>query len=136
MASDERRWLLIRDATVFTAKVSIEALRDILLIPVGLGSALLGLLFRPDDPERYFRQMLALGERFDGYLNLFGVRAGDEPRVDALFQRIEAVLTEQHRQGGITAGAKRAIDRRRIGDSSGLSRSDNARSDNLQGDLS
>jgi hypothetical protein len=45
MASDERRWLLIRDATVFTAKVSIEALRDALLIPVGLGSALLGLLW-------------------------------------------------------------------------------------------
>ncbi len=111
MASEERRWILIRDATVFTAKVGIEALRDVLLIPVGLGSALLGLLIHPDDPERYFRQMLAVGQRFDHFLNLFGEQTGDGSQVDELFQRIEDVLVEQHVQGGITAGAKRAIDR-------------------------
>jgi hypothetical protein len=111
MPSTKRRWILIRDATVFSVKVGIEALRDVLLIPVGLGSALLGLLVQPDDPERYFRQMLAVGKRFDEYLNLFGERTGGSPQVDALFKRIETVLVEQHRQGGITAGAKHAIDR-------------------------
>lgn len=111
MPSTERRWILIRDATVFTVKVGIEALRDVLLIPLGLGSALLGLLVRPDEPERYFRQMLAVGQRFDDYLNLFGTRSRRGPQVDALFERIESVLVEQHQQGGITAGAKHAIDR-------------------------
>jgi len=111
MPSTERRWILIRDAAAFTAKVGIEALRDVLLIPVGLGSALLGLLVRPDDPERYFRRTLALGRRFDEYLNLFGEPGGKGPQVDALFARIETVLVEQHRQGGITASAKHAIDR-------------------------
>jgi hypothetical protein len=111
MPSTERRWTLIRDATVFTAKVGIEALRDVALIPLGLGSALLGLLLRPDDPECYFRQMLSLGQRFDVYLNLFGEHTGEGARVDAVFARIENVLVEQHQVGGITAGAKRAIDR-------------------------
>jgi hypothetical protein len=111
MPTTERRWLLIRDATIFTAKVGIEALRDVLLIPLGLGSALLGLLVRPDDPEVYFRRMLSVGQSFDDYLNLFGERTSRGPRVDALFERIEAVLVEQHQQGGVTASAKHAIDR-------------------------
>lgn len=110
-AAHDRRWSLIRDATVFTAKVGIEALRDVLLIPLGLGSAVLGLLARPDDPEHYFRRMLDLGHRFDRYLDLFGAGTKEEARVDALFQRVEHVLVEQHRRGGVTAGAKAAIDR-------------------------
>jgi hypothetical protein len=107
----ERRWALIRDAVVFSAKVGIEALRDVLLIPLGLGSAALGLLLQPEDPGRYFRRVLALGERFDRYLNLFGAVGGSEPRVDALFERLETILVDQHKRGGITVGAKDAIDR-------------------------
>ncbi len=114
--ASDHRWILIRDLSVFAGKAGIEALRDLVLIPVAFVVGLGGLLLRKDDPERPFREMLHLGRRFDDWLNLFGpLRDGDDPSrketVDAFFARIESIVVEQHRRGGITTSAKESIDR-------------------------
>ncbi len=114
--SDERvhRWILIRDLLVFSAKAAIEALRDIVLIPVAFLVGIGGLLLRRSDPERPFHDMLRLGRRFDDWLNLFGGVREERERpetVDGLFDRVEAVVLEQHERGGITTSAKQTIDR-------------------------
>ena len=111
-----RRWILIRDLLVFSAKAGLEALRDLVLIPLALLTGLAGLLGRRDDPEGPFRDMLVLGRRFDGWLNLFGPVEKEAKRrsgetVDAWFERIEAIVVDQHERGGITSNAKDAIDR-------------------------
>lgn len=116
------RWRLIRDLAVFVAKVGLEAVRDLLLIPVALGAGLLGLLFSPTRPDRYFANVLRLGDRFDGFVDLFGSararqRAGmaseasSDASADALFDRLEQILRDQHVRGGVTAQAKETIDR-------------------------
>ena len=119
----ELRWQLIRDLSVFVAKVGLEALRDILLIPVALAAGLAGLLFSPSRPDRYFAEVLRLGDRFDGFVDLFGSdqaerRGGVTPeadpaelRADALFGRVEKILRDQHAREGVTAQAKETIDR-------------------------
>jgi len=122
----DHRWILIRDLVVFAGKAAIEALRDIVLIPVAFVVGIGGLLLRRHEPERPFRDMLQLGQRFDDWLNLFdSAKDGDEtPRretVDAFFARLESIVVEQHRRGGITTNAKQSIDRaldRLHGDSS------------------
>lgn len=116
-----RRWALIRDLLVFAGKAALEAFRDLALIPVGLVAGLAGLLFHPRDPEFLFREVLRLGDRFDRFVDLFGAdrarRRGDPevaaegPSFDALVGRVERVLVEQHRRGGVTAQAKEAVDR-------------------------
>lgn len=122
-----RRWALIRDLVVFAGKVALEALRDLALIPVGLAAGVAGLLFHPREPEFLFREVLRLGDRFDRFVDIFGAerRRGAESGVpadaesgvpadagfDALAARLERVLVEQHRKGGITAHAKQAVDR-------------------------
>ncbi len=112
-----RRWVLIRDLLVFSAKAALEALRDIVLIPLALLTGVAGLLGSRNDPERPFREMLGLGRRFDDWLNLFGPIEDERPRrregetVDAWFARLESIVVEQHDRGGITASAKAAIDR-------------------------
>ena len=131
-----QRWKLIRDLSVFVVKATIETVRDLVLIPVAAAAGLLGLLFQPDDPGRYFRQLIGTGRRFDDWLNLFGTAerdtsggvltragsslagwadskgGGSQPAgADALIARIEKTLVEEHRRGGITAQAKEAIDR-------------------------
>lgn len=107
----ERRWRLIREVGVFSAKVAVEALRDLVLLPLALVAGLVGLLAGGERPERPFEQVRALGRRFDAWLNLFGEHDGRGPVIDDHFARIEAVLVEQHRRGGVTAQAKQAIDR-------------------------
>jgi hypothetical protein len=99
-------------------KVGLEAIRDLVLIPLALLAGLAGLVLSPADPARFFREVLRLGARFDDFLDLFGAAARQEalappgaPRVDDLVDGIEAVLREQHQKGGVTAAAKDAIDR-------------------------
>ena len=126
----QQRWRLIRDLSVFVVKAAIETLRDLVLIPVAVAAGLLGLIFQRDHPARYFREVIEAGRRFDDWLNLFGAgdrtlaggivkrttrtlsrRAGPAPGVDALLTRVEQVLVEEHRRGGVTAQAKEVIDR-------------------------
>jgi hypothetical protein len=115
---NEQRWRLLRDLGAFALKVSLEAIRDLVLIPLALIAGLAGLLLSPTAPDRYFREVLRLGARFDDFLDLFGAAARPPPpralgvaRVDDLVDGIEAVLREQHQRGGVTAAAKTAIDR-------------------------
>jgi hypothetical protein len=112
-ASDlrERRWLLIRDLAGFSIKLFLEAIRDIVLIPLALGAGALGILLGGAEPERWFRAVLELGRRFDGWLDLFGGREPSGPTLDGQLQRLEAVLREQSQRSGLTAQAKLAIDR-------------------------
>jgi hypothetical protein len=108
----------VRLLGAFSLKVGLEAIRDVVLIPLALLAGLAGLLLSPAAPDRFFREVLRLGARFDDFLDLFGVAARTAPplalgaaRVDDLVDGIEAVLREQHQRGGVTASAKTAIDR-------------------------
>jgi len=115
---DQLRWRLLRDLGSFVLKVALETIRDLVLIPLALLAGLAGLLLSRAAPDRFFREVLRLGARFDDFLDLFGAAARAEPpqrlgaaRVDDLVDGIEAVLREQHQKGGVTATAKTAIDR-------------------------
>ena len=115
---NQLRWRLLRDLGAFVLKVALEAIRDLVLIPLALLAGLAGLVLSPAAPERFFREVLRLGARFDDFIDLFGAAAHAEPpqplraaRVDDLVGAIEVVLREQHQRGGVTAAAKTAIDR-------------------------
>ncbi len=128
-----RRWRLIRDLVVFTAKAALEALRDLVLIPLTPVVGLVGLLTDRERPDRLFREVVEAGHRFDRWLNLFGdverrhqpapkalerarraVKAAKEPAettIDDYFARLEAIVVEQHRRGGVTESARESIER-------------------------
>lgn len=68
------RLQLLWDVLVFQFKLVADGLRDVLLSPVSIASALLGLIVGGDKPDRYFRQVLRLGRRSEIWINLFGYR--------------------------------------------------------------
>jgi hypothetical protein len=135
----ERRWQLIRDLAVFQAKLVVDGVKDLVLAPVSLVAALVGMLVHRSDPGRPFYALLRWGHGFDRWVNLFGAgqpalppaSSEADPRVlasttaptaspeheaavsgglDAYASRLERVLIEQYRRGGLTAKAKDAID--------------------------
>src|SRR5262245_2973301 len=114
---DQHACRLLRAPGSFVLKLSLETIRDLVLIPLALLAGLAGLVLSPAAPDRFFREVLRLGARFDDFLDLFGAAARTEPpalraaRVDDWVDGIEAVLREQHQKGGVTAAAKTAIDR-------------------------
>ena len=68
------RLQLIWDVLMFQFKLVADGLRDVLLSPISLISALIGLLAGGEHPDRYFRQVLRLGRRSEIWINLFGYR--------------------------------------------------------------
>lgn len=120
-----QRWKLVRDLAVFQTKLLVDGLKDLVLAPIALMAAVLGILMYRDDPGRPFRALLHWGHGFDRWVNLFGIadpralpaadgdstREAASPGLDAYVQKVERALTDEVRRGGLTAKAKDAIDR-------------------------
>jgi hypothetical protein len=109
------RLRLIRQSAVFQLKLLVDGLRDFVLVPVSLVATVVGLLRSAADPEREFEQVLQLGRRSERWINLFGthdVAAGPDEAgsIDGVLERVEQVLREQARAGGISGGARDALD--------------------------
>lgn len=68
------RLQLLWDVLIFQFKLAFDGLRDLLLSPLSIISAVIGLLAGGDEPDRYFRQLLRLGRRSENWLNLFAHR--------------------------------------------------------------
>jgi hypothetical protein len=113
--ANDRRWHLLREVAVFQLKLALDAIRDVALSPLSLGAALLDLATGADREPLYFEQLLAVGRRSEGWIDLFGGPQAETRRegagVDRIVGRIEALVVEQYEQGGMTAQAKAAIDR-------------------------
>ncbi|MEM7709059.1 MAG: hypothetical protein AAF358_26155 [Pseudomonadota bacterium] len=106
---NQSRWQLAADVLRFQAKLFVDGLRDLLMSPISLVAALIGLLFEPATPRRLFDRVLAFGRETEVWINLFGSRSG-QPGIDDLFTSLEDRLRQQVEQGGMTATAKQKID--------------------------
>ncbi len=112
------RWQFFRDVLVFQVKLALDAMRDVILVPVSLGAALLDLVSSGERTGRSFYRVFAMGKRTDIWINLFDTYGNPDESpeaanttVDSLVAQFEALLVEQHDRGGVTATAKVAIDR-------------------------
>ena len=73
-ARSTSRLQLLVDVFVFQFKLAADGLRDVILSPLSIISAIMGLIAGGDDPYRYFRDLLRLGRRTEIWINLFGYR--------------------------------------------------------------
>jgi len=109
------RWHLMRDILTFQLKLFIDGLRDLLMSPITLVAGIGGLLFRRENPERWFEQALDWGRQTEVWINLFGRRSFKQRNADhgfdELLGQLETHLVDQYERGGVTAQAKSAIDR-------------------------
>ena len=58
---DKSRLQLLLDVFVFQFKLAADGLRDVLLSPLSMIAAIMGLIAGGDDPYRYFRDLLRFG---------------------------------------------------------------------------
>ena len=112
------RWTLIRDVAVFQLKLFVDGLRDLVMMPISLGVAVLDLLGVGPRAGRWFYDLLNVGKKTEHWINLFGavdhaeaLPASPRPGIDALVHRMERLVVQEYERGGITASAKDAVDR-------------------------
>jgi len=99
-----KRSELVRNTIVFQLKLMADGFRDLVLIPVSLVAAVIGLLRGGDDPEREFEQVIEIGRQSEQWINLFGNH--DVPAdshmgtsIDVVISKVEGSLKQQYEAG-------------------------------------
>ena len=117
------RWTLIRDIAVLQAKLVVDGLRDLILVPASLVVGIVSLLSGADGrPGEQFYRLLAMGKQSERWINLFGALKNapadlehaeqlPDAGMDELVKRFETFVIDEHRRGGITAQAKTRLDK-------------------------
>ncbi|MEL7312089.1 MAG: hypothetical protein AAFN07_11295, partial [Pseudomonadota bacterium] len=98
--ADVSKSQLIRDLVVFQIKLFIDGLRDVILIPVSFGAAILSLLKAGDKAGSEFYEVVAFGRQTEKSINLFeaadriGTTADqdDIPELDGLVEDVESYV--------------------------------------------
>ena len=117
------RWTLIRDLFVFQAKLLVDGLRDLILVPASMVAGIWSLVSGDNGragPQFY--QLISLGKQSELWIDLFKAyeNAPDEVRrehefatgnMDEIVNRFESFVVEEYERGGVTAQAKERIDK-------------------------
>lgn len=70
--SRKQRWQLIRESIKFQIKLTLDAVRDLLLSPVAMIFTVLDLFKGNSKDQGYFQRLMQWGHNTDHWLNLFG----------------------------------------------------------------
>ena len=116
----DARWTFIRDLLVFQLKMLLDNLRDIVLMPVALGAAVIDLLYRGEREGALFYKVLRWGLHSEQVIDVYSAIEQHDPgqfkvsrayTVDGVIERLEDVVTREVEKGGTAASIKTAMDR-------------------------
>jgi hypothetical protein len=85
MTINRARWVVMRDLLIFQVKLALDGLKDIVLMPLSLTAAAIDIFFPGPRLGHRFYAVITLGERFDGWLSLFGAANTADASRDGLF---------------------------------------------------
>lgn len=120
---NSERWTLLRDIGVIQAKLIVDGLRDLILVPATLIAGVVSLVKSEDDrPGPHFYKLLAVGKQSEHWINLFGAlenspenlkqkRHFGEGDIDDLLGKFESFVVDEYKRGGVTAQAKEQLDK-------------------------
>lgn len=77
--------IVLRDLVVFQMKLLMDGLKDLVLVQLSIGAAVLDLLFGARWDRPLFYRVVSLSERFDLWLNLNGAAPRAHQNADGLF---------------------------------------------------
>ena len=116
----EERWTFFRDVLVFQLKMLLDNVRDIVLMPVALGAAVIDLLYRGEREGALFYKVLRWGLHSEEVIDVYSAIERHDPgrfkvseayTVDGVIARLESVVVREIEKGGTAATIKTAMDR-------------------------
>ncbi len=117
------RTTLARDIVVLQAKLLVDGLRDLILVPASLIVGIVSMVsYNDKQPGAEFYRLLHVGKQSEHWINLFGalknappdleeVKGFPDANMDEIVGRLENYMVEEHRRGGMTAQAKDRLDK-------------------------
>jgi hypothetical protein len=109
-----------RDVAVFQLKMFLDNVRDLVLMPVSLGAAVIDLILKGEREGALFYRVLRWGSHSEEVIDVYSAIKGHDPgnfkvspayTVDAVIARLENVVVREVEKGGTAASIKTAMDR-------------------------
>jgi len=98
------RWKLARDLGVFELKLALDGVKDLMLAPLALAAVVADMVMPAETRGVFLRAVLLIGERFDQWLNLYGLKRReatqtilDEGGSDLIVDYLESKTLDLHR---------------------------------------
>lgn len=79
------KFVVLRDLMIFQVKLAMDGLKDVAFMPLSITAAALDVVFPGPRVGHRFYAVLAVGEKFDRWLNLFGAAKDADASRDGLF---------------------------------------------------
>lgn len=110
-----KRGALIRKVIVFQLKLAVDGLRDLVLLPVSMFAAIIGLLRGGDEPDKELNQVMDYGRQTEQWIDLFDQHASEEKShslssIDTIFSSVEEALKQSYKAAGTSEDAQSEID--------------------------
>jgi hypothetical protein len=119
-ATPDERWKFWRDVAVFQLKMLLDNVRDLVLMPVSLGAAVIDLILKGEREGARFYKVLRWGAHSEEVIDVYSAIKDHDPgnfkvrpayTVDAVIARLEGVVVREVEKGGTAASIKSAMDR-------------------------
>ncbi len=117
------RWTLVRDIAVLQAKLIVDGLRDLVLVPASIVAGIVSLTTGTDGrPGTQFYQLLGLGKQSERWINLFGalenappdleqIEPFPEADMDELVGKLETFVRDEESRGTVTNQARERLEK-------------------------
>lgn len=117
------RWSLARDIAVFQAKLIVDGLRDLVMVPASLVAGIISLSSGSDgQPGTQFYRLLGVGKHSERWINLFGALRNAPPDlehpapfpdadIDDIVGTLEAFVIDDQKRSGMTAQARERVEK-------------------------
>ena len=119
-ANSDARWTFVRDVIVFQLKMLLDNVRDLVLMPVSLGAALIDFVLRGEREGARFYKVLRWGAHSEDVIDVYSAiehhargdfKISPAYTVDGVIARLENVVVREVEKGGTAASIKSAMDR-------------------------
>lgn len=98
------RWKLARDLGVFELKLAVDGVKDLILAPLALAAVVADMVMPAESRGAFLRAVIGIGERFEKWLNLYGLKRGEETQTilddggsDLIVDYFESKTLDLHR---------------------------------------
>lgn len=101
LADEASHFKLLRDVLAFQFKLFLDGFRDVLLSPISMGAAILGVLTDRKRPGKYFYRLLDLGYETDRWIDLFNKHTEENSErlsPDAFVRHAETIVLNEYRK--------------------------------------
>jgi len=117
------RWTLMRDVAVLQAKLIVDGLRDLVLVPASIIAGIVSLASSTEGrPGTQFYQLLGLGKQSERWINLFGALENAPPDLeqmepfpeadmDELVGKLETFVRDEESRGTVTNQARERLEK-------------------------